>query len=108
MSDSSGFIVVLVTTSSESEAESIARVVVEEELAACVNVTPGCRSFYRWEGKLQRDDEVLLVIKSHRSRFTALETRICELHSYDVPEVIALDITAASDSYLKFLTDCLL
>ena len=105
MSGDTGFIVVLVTASGQEEAESIATALVEDQLAACVNVISGCRSIYRWEGKLQRDDEALMVIKTRRDRFTDLETRVRELHSYDVPEVIALDMTAASSGYLQFLSD---
>ncbi len=105
MSGVTDFVVVLVTASGPEEAESIATTLVEEHLAACVNVIPACRSIYRWEGKLQRDDEALMVIKSRRDRFQDLEKRVSELHSYDVPEVIALDMVAASGGYLKFLTD---
>ena len=105
MSEGTGFVVVLVTASDVGEAESIAATLVEEQLAACVNVIPACRSIYRWEGKLQRDDEALMIIKSRRDRFARLETRVRELHSYDVPEVIALDIAASSRGYLEFLFD---
>jgi periplasmic divalent cation tolerance protein len=104
MSGDAGFVVVLVTASGSDEAESIAARLVEEQLAACVNVIPGCRSIYRWEGKLQRENEALMVIKSRRDRFDRLEARVRELHSYDVPEVIALDIEAASSGYLDFLS----
>ena len=104
MTDRTDFVVVLVTTPDTETAESIARVLVEERLAACVNVLPACSSVYRWEGKIQRDEEALMLIKSRRDRFRTVETRILELHGYDVPEIVALDITAASDGYLDFLT----
>lgn len=107
MTDVDAYIVVLVTAPNTEEAEKIAEALVEERLAACVNVLPGCRSVYRWEGELQRDDEVLMVIKSHRARFADLERRVTELHSYDVPEVIALDLAGISAGYRAFLDDSL-
>jgi len=107
MTDDKAYIVVLVTAPNTEEAEKIAEALVEERLAACVNVLPGCRSVYRWEGELQRDDEVLMVIKSHRARFADLEIRVTELHSYDVPEVIALDLTDISAGYRTFLDNSL-
>jgi uncharacterized protein involved in tolerance to divalent cations len=107
MGDRTDFVVVLVTCPDVDQAESIAGVVVEERLAACVNVLPGCRSVYRWEGKVQSDQEALMLIKCRRDRFGELETRVLALHSYDVPEIIALDITAASGGYLDFLTGAL-
>lgn len=107
MSKRMEFVVVLVTCSGADEAETIAGVLVEERLAACVNVLPGCRSVYRWEGKIQSDNEAVMLIKCRRDRFNKLETRVLELHSYDVPEIVALDISAASAGYLDFLTDAL-
>lgn len=107
MKNDNGYVVVLVTAPNADEAEAIAEALVEERLAACVNVLAGCRSVYRWEGKLQHDDEVLMVIKSHRDRFADLEKRVCELHSYDVPEVIAIGLTDISAGYRAFLGDSL-
>lgn len=99
----SEFITVYVTVSSETEGTHISRALVEEHLAACVNVIPGVRSFYRWEGTVADDPELLLIIKSRSSRLTPLITRIKELHSYDVPEVIALPIQGGSDDYLDWV-----
>jgi periplasmic divalent cation tolerance protein len=96
-------IVVLVTTGSADESVKIARSVVEERLAACVNIVPGIRSNYRWEGRVADEAEWLLVMKTSRAGFGALETRVRELHSYDVPEVIALDVAAGSRPYLDWL-----
>lgn len=105
MSEPSEFCVVLVTCSGKEEAERISESLVERGLAACVNVLPGCVSIYRWEGEIQHDNEALMVIKSRRSRFAELEACVRELHSYDVPEVIAVDLSAASRGYLDFLGD---
>jgi periplasmic divalent cation tolerance protein len=96
-------LVVLVTAPSVEIAASIARTVVEERLAACGNVLPGVRSIYRWEGKLQDEPEVLLVLKTRRSRFAALRDRILALHPYETPEVIALPVEAGSDAYLDWI-----
>jgi periplasmic divalent cation tolerance protein len=96
-------IVVLVTAGSAEEAVKIARSVVEERLAACVNIVPGVRSIYRWEGKVTEDAEWLLVMKTSRARFAALEARIRELHSYQVPEVMAFDVATGSRPYLDWL-----
>jgi periplasmic divalent cation tolerance protein len=99
------YVVIFITAPNEAEAEHIAGALVEERLAACVNVLPGCRSIYRWEGELQQDQEVLMIVKSSRSAFAALEKRVVELHSYDVPEVIAVNLADISPGYLTFLED---
>lgn len=96
-------IVILVTAGSEAEAERIARALVEERLVACVNVLPGVRSFYRWQGRVADEGELLLVIKARRGRFEAIAARVRELHSYDVPEVLALSLAAGSAPYLEWL-----
>lgn len=96
-------IVVLVTAGSADEARTIGRALVEEALAACVNVVSGMRSIYRWQGTIAEEEEWLLIIKSERSRFARLEERVRALHSYTVPEVVALDIAEASKPYLDWL-----
>jgi periplasmic divalent cation tolerance protein len=96
-------IVILVTAGNEAEAERIARALVDERLVACVNVLPAVRSFYRWEGRVADDAELLLVIKTRRERFEAVAARVREIHSYDVPEVIALPVLAGSETYLEWL-----
>ena len=98
-------ILVLVTTQNISEANVIAEALVAERLAACVNIIPAIESVYRWEGKVSRDNETLLVIKSTNDCYVALERRVKELHSYDVPEVIALTIERGSDQYLSWLRE---
>lgn len=96
-------ILVLVTAGSEVEAEMIAKALVEERLAACVNIVSRIRSIYRWEGKIADDQEWLLVIKTQTMRFADLETKIRSLHSYQVPEVIALPIVQGAEGYLRWL-----
>jgi periplasmic divalent cation tolerance protein len=99
------FIVVFVTCGSEEEASKIAHVLVDERLAACVNVVSPIRSVYRWEGKLWDEREWFLIIKSRESRFQELEKRVKSLHSYQVIEIISLPILAGSPSYLNWLAE---
>ena len=103
MPDTTEAIVVLVTTPTPERAAEIARALVEERLAACGNVLPAIRSVYRWEGKVQDDQEALLVLKSTRDRFGALRDRVLALHPYQVPEVIALPVEAGSAAYLAWI-----
>ncbi len=95
--------VVLVTTGSEAEAETIATALLEERLAACVNILSPVRSLYRWQGKIADDREWLLVIKTRAERFAAVESRVRSLHSYEVPEVISLPLLAGSADYLDWI-----
>ncbi len=96
-------VVVLSTAPDARSAERLARALVDEALAACVNVVPGVRSFYRWQGALQEDAEVLLVIKSCGDRLAALTDRLRALHPYEVPEVLALPAAGGSEAYLAFV-----
>src|ERR1700680_4523936 len=96
-------IVVLCTCASAEEAARIARALVEKKLAACVNVMPAVRSFYRWKGAVEDEQESLLVIKSSRGLFDQLRVEIEKLHSYEVPEVIAVPIVDGSEGYLEWL-----
>ena len=96
-------IIVFVTCESREQAETIAQSVVSEKLAACVNVLPGIRSCYVWEGRLTWSDEVLLVIKTTRGRFDQLQERIKALHSYSVPEIVGVTIDAAFDRYAEWI-----
>jgi periplasmic divalent cation tolerance protein len=99
-------IVVLVTCGSMKEARSLAKAIVEARLAACVNVvTAPVESVYRWKGRVERAREYLLLIKTTRKRFAALRREIEQLHSYDVPEIIALPISMGSLGYLRWLSD---
>ncbi len=97
------FILVLVTASKEDEAERIARAVVKEGLAACCNIVPRIRSIYMWKGGLCDDSEVLCLMKTRASLFDELRARIKELHTYEVPEIIALKIGAGDKQYLDWI-----
>jgi len=97
------FVVVLVTTSSAEEGARLGRALVEERLAACANVIGPIRSIYRWEGAVEEADEHLVVLKARGADVSALEARVRALHSYDVPEVLALPVTAGSAPYLAWL-----
>jgi periplasmic divalent cation tolerance protein len=100
-------IVVLVTCGSPAEARRIARALVKARLAACVNIVAApVSSVYRWKGKVESAKEHLLIIKSSRKRLAALEHEVRHLHSYRVPEVIALPIAAGSRDYLNWLAEC--
>ncbi len=98
-------IVVFVTCSSKEEASKIAHSLVQERLAACVNILSPIRSIYRWEGKICDDEEWLLIIKTQKQKFEELEKKVRSLHSYSVPEIIALPIIQGSSSYLEWLTE---
>jgi periplasmic divalent cation tolerance protein len=96
-------IVVFCTCDSAEEAGRIARRLVEQRVAACVNIVPNMRSVYRWKDNIEDAAEFLLVIKSRRDLFAALRAEIEKIHSYEVPEVIALPIVDGSPSYLGWL-----
>jgi len=98
-------VVVLVTCPSQTLGKRLARALVQERLAACVNVIPGVTSIYRWEGKICQDTEALLVIKTLRMRLPVLIRRIKALHPYSVPEVIALPLVGGLASYLSWVRD---
>lgn len=97
------FRVVLCTCGSAEEASKVARGLVERELAACVNIVPTVRSVYRWQGTVEEADEHLLLIKSRADLVTAVEEAIRELHSYEVPEVLVLQVMGGSNSYVGWL-----
>lgn len=96
-------LVVLITAGSREEAEQIAESLVGEMLAACVNIIPGVTSVYRWQERVQRDQEWLLIAKTHSDALDDLVQRVQELHSYDVPEIIALPLSGGSDAYLRWI-----
>ena len=96
-------LVVFVTSSDTEEAARLADTLVSEELAACVNVVPGIESVYRWEGKITRDIETLLIIKTTDARYAELERRVKEIHSYTTPEVVAFRIDRGSEAYLNWV-----
>jgi periplasmic divalent cation tolerance protein len=96
-------IIVLTTCGSEEEARRIARGLVEKRLAACVNLAAGIRSIYRWKGAIEEEGEYLLVIKSRRDLFEKLRVELEALHSYELPEAIALAVVDGSEAYLGWL-----
>jgi periplasmic divalent cation tolerance protein len=100
-----GPLVALSTVASAEDAERIARSLVEQGLAACVNVVPGVASFYRWKGSLERDAEMLLVIKTSSERFEQLKAAMVAIHPYELPELVALPIVAGHQPYLDWLGD---
>lgn len=96
--------VVMVTAPSRAEAEAIAKTLIQEKLAACVSLLP-VYSIYTWQNEVHQEEEWQLLIKSDLTHFQRLETRIREIHSYEVPEVIALPVIAGSHSYLKWISE---
>jgi periplasmic divalent cation tolerance protein len=102
---SAAHLVVLCTAPDAPTASRLAETLVAERLAACANLLPAVQSVYRWEGKVERAAEVLLIIKTTAAHYPALEARLRELHPYEVPEIIALPITAGSAPYLRWLDD---
>lgn len=100
-----GEIIVLITASSEAEAVKISNALVEEHLAACVNIVPGIRSLFFWEGKTQDEKETLLIVKSRQPLLDRLITRVKSVHSYTVPEIIALPVIGGSGDYLTWLKE---
>ena len=95
--------VVLMTAPSAEEAASIVNRLVEERLVACGNVVPGLRSIYRWEGEVQDDPEVLVVLKTVEGSVQAVIERSAELHPYDVPEILVLPLVAGHEPYLDWV-----
>jgi periplasmic divalent cation tolerance protein len=96
-------IVVLSTAATTEEAEKLARMLVERRLAACVNVIPGMKSYYRWQGELETAAECLLVVKSSRGLFPALTAALEAEHSYETPEAIAIPVLDGAANYLSWL-----
>lgn len=103
MADRKAEIVVFVTTSSEEEAARIGRALVESGLAACANVLPRVRSIFSWEGKVSEEQESLMVLKTQADLFEDLAATVKKLHSYSVPEIIAVPITRGSADYLAWI-----
>ncbi|MBM4123571.1 MAG: divalent-cation tolerance protein CutA [Nitrospira sp.] len=103
MAEATDEIVVFVTAASQEEAARIGRRVVEEGLAACANILPGVRSIFSWEGKISEEQESLMILKSRAGLFEDLATVVKSLHSYSVPEIIAIPIVKGADDYLSWL-----
>ncbi len=101
------FIIVLVTTKDKAEAEKISLALLEERLIACANVVSPVASCFLWQGKIDRAEECLVVMKSHKDLFAQLEARVRLLHSYEVPEIVALPIVDGSADYLGWMRQVL-
>ncbi len=99
-------LLVITTMPDQAGAEALARQLVEEKLAACVNIGGPVTSVYRWDESLQRGTEVVLTIKTTRFRYPALQARIAEQHPYELPEVIAVPITSGLPEYLAWIETC--
>jgi len=97
------YIVVLVTAKDKAEAEHIAQGLLEEKLIACANILEGVTSLFWWEGKIDRAQEVLLILKTKKGLFSKLKQSVKKRHSYDVPEIIALSIAEGNEDYLKWV-----
>lgn len=98
-----GHIAVFVTCSSAAEAKAIAGALLSKRIVACANIISGVRSDFWWKGKIDSADETLLVLKTTRKNFAKAEKEVRRLHSYDVPEIIALPIVAGSEAYLDWI-----
>jgi len=98
-------LVILVTAANQKEAAKIANAMVSANLAACANIVPAIQSIYRWKGKIVKGREVLIILKSTKARYPALEQAIKKLHSYETPEIIALSVSAGLDRYLAWVAD---
>ena len=96
---------VYITAASTDEGATIGRALVEERLAACVNILPGMRSIYRWQGAVETADEVVLIAKTRAALVPALIARTREMHSYDVPCVVSLPILDGNPDYLRWLAE---
>jgi len=97
--------IVMVTVGNGEEALSIARTLVEEKLVACVNMVPRIRSIYRWKGEICDEEEQLLIMKTRSELYSALQNRIRQIHSYEVPEIIAFPVTDGLSDYLNWVVD---
>lgn len=97
------FIIILITVGSIDEAQQISRALLEQKKVACVNIVPKISSLFWWQGKIDQENEVLLLAKTKKSKFPEIINLVKEVHSYDVPEVIALPIIAGNPDYLEWI-----
>jgi periplasmic divalent cation tolerance protein len=98
-------VVVYITVPNEQEGVKIAKALVEEKLAGCINIVKDIRSIYSWQGKIEDEPELLLIAKSRRQLFNKLKDRVKKLHSYTVPEIIAIPVIEGSEDYLNWLQE---
>jgi periplasmic divalent cation tolerance protein len=107
MPDASPYILVLSTCPDEATAERLAVDLVDAKVAACVNILGPLRSIYHWKGAVQKDDEMLLIVKTHGDRYSEVERLIVQQHPYELPEVVQVAIRAGSADYLSWMGHCL-
>ena len=103
--NASRLLVVLMTAPDRDEASRIAELLVNSRLAACVQILPEVQSVYRWKGEVERNTEILLLAKTTSDKFDELDRAVREIHSYDTPEIVALPVNAASESYMNWLLE---
>ena len=101
------YLIIIMTAPNKEEAAKIVRTLLEERLIACANILDPVSSLFWWQGKIEEEKEVLVLMKSNQVLFKKLAKRVTELHSYDVPEILALPIVAGSQSYLDWMKACL-
>ena len=97
------YLLVLMTASNKAEASKIVRALLEEKLIACANIIEPVSSFFWWQGKIESETEALAIMKTSETLFEKLHKRVTELHSYDVPEILALPVVAGSQSYFDWI-----
>ena len=99
------YVAVFITAPDEDTAADIAKVLVGGGLAACANIVRNVRSIYKWQGKMEDESEVLMIVKTSSDKFSALESKVREMHPYDVPEIVSVPITQGSDPYIEWLSN---
>lgn len=103
--DGDAILLCLCSCPDATSAEQLAGALVGERLAACINIVPGLRSVFRWQGSVQRESEVLLLIKTTRSRYPALQARLPQLHPYELPELLAVESVFGLPAYLQWVVE---
>lgn len=98
---------IYITTSGEEESKKIAKILLEERIAACANIIPSMKSFYWWEGEIEEDKESILLLKTRSDKLDTLIRRVKDIHSYDIPCILEISIQNGSDDYLKWLEESL-
>ena len=101
------YMIVIMTAPNKEEAVRIVRILLDERLIACANILDPVFSLFWWQGKIEKENEVLVLMKSNRTLFKKIAKRVIELHSYDVPEILGLPVVAGSSSYLDWMKACL-